>query len=143
MKVGIIALALAFLVGLPFAAMSGPDTDTDGDGSPDVFDTCTVVSQTSALYGQHDTDGDGCGNICDGDIDQDNNRGVSDILFQLNVCFGVSCDPKNPNPCCECDIDEDETCGVSDILKNLNVNFGSPPGPGAHCCTGQGTVGCP
>jgi len=46
--------------------------DTDGDGIPDAFDNCAQVSNRS----QWDSDGDGYGNRCDGDLD--NNLVVDD-----------------------------------------------------------------
>ena len=47
--------------------------DTDGDGIPDNLDNCIDVANAD----QRDTDGDGYGNMCDGDL---NNDGVVDSV---------------------------------------------------------------
>jgi uncharacterized protein (TIGR03790 family) len=41
--------------------------DADGDGVPDASDRCTLVPNAN----QRDTDGDGYGNLCDADVDND------------------------------------------------------------------------
>ena len=50
----------------------GPNPDTDEDGVEDPFDNCTLVSNAA----QKDLDVDGCGDVCDGDF---NNNGVVDV----------------------------------------------------------------
>ncbi|HMW73605.1 MAG TPA: dockerin type I domain-containing protein, partial [Cellvibrionaceae bacterium] len=55
---------------LGFAAI---EDDSDGDGILDVVDNCTKVANSN----QRDTDGDGFGNICDGDLD---NNGIVNSL---------------------------------------------------------------
>ena len=42
-------------------------TDTDQDGVPDALDNCTLVANAN----QRDTDGDGYGNACDADLNND------------------------------------------------------------------------
>ena len=49
--------------------------DTDGDGVVDTVDNCIDVYNTD----QEDTDGDGHGNICDGDFDQSCLTNFSDL----------------------------------------------------------------
>lgn len=49
------------------------ETDTDGDGVPDSRDNCVLVSNKDQL----DTDGDGYGNACDADL---NNDGFTNAL---------------------------------------------------------------
>ena len=57
-----------------FAATEG---DTDGDGILDVVDNCIRVANPD----QRDTDGDGFGNVCDGDLD--NNGIVNSLDYSL------------------------------------------------------------
>jgi len=45
----------------------GEDADLDGDGRPDTLDNCTDVPNPD----QRDSDADGYGNACDGDVDGD------------------------------------------------------------------------
>ena len=52
---------------LPFQGAACPVIDRDGDGIPDTSDNCTLVANAD----QRDTDGDGYGNRCDGDFDND------------------------------------------------------------------------
>jgi secreted trypsin-like serine protease len=53
----------------------GPNPDTDEDGLEDPFDNCTLVSNAA----QKDLDTDGCGDLCDGDFDNDGAVGPSDF----------------------------------------------------------------
>ncbi len=46
-----------------------PLADSESDGVPNVTDNCTLLANPTQL----DTDGDGYGNLCDGDI---NNSGT-------------------------------------------------------------------
>jgi len=69
MRISLLVSMLVSLLtmGVATVALAGPGLgDTDGDGWDDVFDNCTNVMNASQL----DVDGDGCGNICDGDFDQ-------------------------------------------------------------------------
>lgn len=49
------------------AAVPGTGNDDDGDGIKNNKDNCPQHPNV----GQDDTDNDGCGNVCDGDFDQD------------------------------------------------------------------------
>ncbi len=53
--------------------------DSDGDAVPDYADNCIVAVNSD----QRDTNGDGYGNACDGDIDNDGHTNFADlVLFQ-------------------------------------------------------------
>lgn len=92
------------------------DADTDDDGVPDESDNCILVPNAD----QRDTDGDGYGNICDPDF---NNNGIVDsqdgALFRAR--FGSTSDP-----------DQDlNGNGIVDSQDGalLRARFGLPPGP--------------
>jgi len=98
-------------------------TDTDSDTVLDYLDNCTQLSNVS----QVDSDNDGFGNRCDGDI---NNNGITNsqdyVLFRQT--FGQ---PSNP-----------PTFNVGDLNSNGVVNsqdyvlfrqlIGQPPGPSGY-----------
>ncbi|WP_049794576.1 dockerin type I domain-containing protein [Methylomonas methanica] len=65
------------------SVVTPPASDTDGDGVPDNLDNCILVANAN----QRDTDGDGYGNICDPDFNQ--NRVVDPLdLNSLKAQFG-------------------------------------------------------
>lgn len=69
MRVGVLAtLSILALIALPLTAAAGPAQDTDGDGTFDALDNCVLVANASPA--DCDTDTDGYGNTCDGDLDQ-------------------------------------------------------------------------
>ena len=79
-------LITALLVAWPHPAASGPSLgDRDADGIDDQLDNCRDVANED----QRDTDGDGCGNACDADYDQDGLCSGSDFEIFRSV-FGLS-----------------------------------------------------
>jgi hypothetical protein len=89
--------------------------DTDQDGIADNIDNCTLIANTD----QRDTDGDGFGNQCDADLDNNGAVSFNDLnLFRAR--FGTS----------DQDADFDGNGSVSfadlDIFRSL---FNHPPGP--------------
>ncbi len=143
MKVTLTALIAAFflVVGLPFAALGGPAggalVDVDGDGVEDQYDNCTGLMNPE----QKDFDHDGCGDLCDPDIDQDGS--VSTLDFGAwNASFelgegDVGFDPR-------VDWDCDGTISTLDfgIWSGL---FEGPPGPSglkAGLCDAVACPGC-
>ena len=92
-----------------------PVVDTDGDGVADNLDNCKLV----ANFNQRDTDGDGYGNICDADL---NNDGIVNQLDSglFRAAFGST----NANA----DFNGD---GIVNQLDAgiFRARFGSAPGP--------------
>lgn len=91
--------------------------DTDNDGIPDSSDNCTLVSNGSQI----DTDGDGYGNACDGDLDNNGFVGTRD-LGMFKQAFGT----ENANA----DFTGDGFVSTRD-LGRFKMMFGSKPGPKA------------
>ena len=92
--------------------------DTDGDSVYDDIDNCTLLPNTA----QTDTDGDGYGNVCDGDFNNDCQTNILDLARLRLVYFstGVSAE----------DMDGDGVVGVVD-LGLLRLEFFGAPGPSA------------
>jgi hypothetical protein len=136
MKVGAITLMTALLLALP--AFAGPPDpclgapDTDGDGHTDPCDNCLLVPNVS----QTDCDSDGCGNVCDGDFNQDGVTAIADFSSFAGAFGGSSCIhdigvPDPPQP--------DGTVAIADFSRFAAL-FGGPPGPSG---TTSGTTACP
>ncbi len=75
--------------------------DTDGDGVPDALDVCILVPDGPAAPGplalaQRDTNGDGFGNACDPDLNDDGIVNFSDLALLKRVFFRPRsrCGPK-------------------------------------------------
>lgn len=92
-------------------------TDADHDQVDDGFDNCLGVANTS----QRDSDGDGYGNICDADLDNNGRVNFADLAM-FRSAFGTA-DP-------DYDLNGDARVNFADlaVLKSL---FGKPPGPSA------------
>lgn len=91
--------------------------DADGDQVDDGSDNCLGVANTS----QRDSDGDGYGNICDADLDNNGRVNFADLAM-FRSAFGTT----DPNY----DLNGDGRVNFADlaVLKSL---FGKPPGPSA------------
>lgn len=114
--------AVIWLAGFGLAAALMSQTavaasDTDGDGIMDDVDNCSVVINVD----RRDTDGDGFGNRCDTDL---NNDGVTNGLDVglIRAAFGT------PGP--HGDFNGDGVVNGIDV-GILRSYFGKPPGPGA------------
>lgn len=76
MNLKLILFVGLFACGFAMTATAGSIVDTDSDLIPDVFDNCLdVANGPGEDSNQIDTDGDGFGNACDADF---NNNGVVD-----------------------------------------------------------------
>jgi hypothetical protein len=98
--------------------------DFDGDGIPDDQDNCSAAVN----YDQRDTDGDGYGSLCDGDLNNDGATNTLDLnLYKL--AHRTTVGDANYNP--DADFNGDGTINTLDlnIYKGLHRK---PPGP--SCC---------
>ncbi len=92
--------------------------DTDADGVPDSSDNCTLAANPD----QRDTDGDGYGNRCDGDFNDDLKVNAFDVAI-LKADYGKTGD-------LETDLNSDDKVNAFDV-SILKALFGQPPGPSA------------
>jgi hypothetical protein len=93
------------------------EADTDGDGVPDSRDNCTQVANANQL----DSDGDGYGNACDADL---NNDGIVNSLdiSALRTAFGSTS--------LLGDLNGDGVVNALDVSQMRRL-FGTRPGPSA------------
>jgi hypothetical protein len=98
----------------PYALAWRVADDGDGDGLPDDVDNCTRVSNPS----QRDTDGDGHGNACDGDLNNDGVVNFADLSI-FRGRFGTN-DP-------DADLTGDGVVNFADLARFREL-FGRPPG---------------
>jgi hypothetical protein len=97
-------------------------TDTDGDGIPDNVDNCSAVPNAN----QRDTNGDGFGNMCDPDLNNDGIVNIND-LNRLKARLGVL-----PVVDVDADLDGNGAVNIND-LNRLKSFLGKAPGPsGLH-----------
>jgi len=91
-------------------------SDLDADGVLDALDNCTLLKNAD----QRDTNGDGYGNLCDADF---NNNGVVDSNdgAMLKAAFGSSDFPDR-------DLNGNGVVDSNDGAR-LKARFGLPPGP--------------
>lgn len=89
--------------------------DADGDGLPDNADNCIQIANSD----QRDTDGDGLGNVCDLDLNDDCTVNAIDLGVFRSVFF--SADP-------DADANGDGVVNAVD-LGTLKALFFQPPGP--------------
>ena len=127
-------ITILLIAGLSLAAAAESAPDTDGDGVPDSLDNCTTVPNPPPVF-DCDTDKDGYGNRCDGDL---NNDGLVDGLdfIALQACSASGSDPDGVG----CDLNCDT---LSNDLSTFREAFeaGAVPGPSGLECAG--TVPCP
>ena len=100
--------------------------DDDADGIVNEFDNCIDTPNGPTIpdagdHWQRDTDGDGFGNVCDADF---NNNGVVDPsdFSTLKARFGQSGFPDQ-------DLNGNGVVDPADFSR-LKAGFGKPPGPG-------------
>jgi hypothetical protein len=99
------------------AFLGVPPPDSDGDGVPDTADDCTVVADPA----QRDTNGDGFGNACDADLNDDGIVNFADLARMKSVFFGTDDDA---------DLNGDGVVNFAD-LAIMKKSFFKKPGPAA------------
>jgi hypothetical protein len=139
-----IAATLVFLLwGAP--AMAGPCADFDADGVCDIADNCINPAPATAGLtamvnpGQEDTDGDDCGNVCDGDFNQSGGVDLFDIFVLIpNLA------PAPPNPMVDTTNPIGDNITLFDIFALLPWLSGPPAAlPAGPSGTTAGTLACP
>ena len=122
-----LACAALFAIGLSISAIAGaPLPDGDSDGIPDEWDNCSAESNTD----QCDTNTDGYGNLCDGDVNDDGAVGAPDFnIFRAE--FGSSVPPG----LAEADFNCDNAIGAPDF-NIFRQAFGGFAGPSGLGCAG-------
>lgn len=94
------------------------DPDTDSDGVTDDVDNCTLVANAD----QRDSNGDGFGNACDADLDDDGAVNFIDLGILKSVFFSADADA---------DLNGDGAVNFLD-LGIMKAGFFQPPGPSAE-----------
>jgi len=105
------------------SALQATATDTDGDGVTDDVDNCSNVSNPA----QTDSNGDGFGNACDADLNNDCVVNSTDLGLLRLVFFTADADA---------DLDGDGLVNATD-LGLMRLAFFQPPGPASepNACT--------
>ena len=117
-------LAFALALGVGSASFAGPLLgDLDSDGVDDLWDNCQGVSNGTQL----DTDGDGCGNACDADYDQNGSIGAADFAI-FRACF-IAGSPGNAGYNENCDSDGNDAIGAADFAAFRAGFINGTPGP--------------
>ncbi len=106
--------------------------DADSDRVPDAQDNCAAVPNAMQI----DSNGDGCGNQCDPDLNNDGIVALPDYAA-LSALLGQTVPPADPDADLtgavgldpEFGSPPDGNVGLSDWAL-LNTFFGNPPGPG-------------
>ena len=102
--------------------------DTDNDGFADNADNCTDIQNVNQI----DTDGDGYGNICDADLNNDGIVNTNDLnrFRSLFAKLGAGLDG---------DFNGDGMVNVSDLATFRSL-FGKAPGPSGFARLNEATV---
>ena len=98
--------------------------DTDSDGTADNADSCTLIANPD----QYDSDGDGYGNMCDGDLNNDGDTNTLDLNLYKQAHRTSTGDPN---------YDADADFNGDGVINTLDLNIYKglhrlPPGP--SCC---------
>ncbi len=110
-----IAVVGGDLINLPLVVL--PIIDDDADGVADIADNCLLLANADQL----DSNGDGFGNACDPDLNNDLLVDFLDVQLLKNVFFSDDADA---------DFTGDEKVNFED-LQRMKAFFFGPPGPSA------------
>ena len=132
--------ALALLVVGASGTFAGPTPDSDGDGVKNLVDTCVDVGNGANTQGvQVDSDRDGFGNECDGDLNNSGGVNVTDFVL-FGSAFGTSCGAVGTSGCADAsysaaaDMNSSGGVNVTDfVLFGAQFSAGVP-GPSGLLC---------
>ena len=130
-SLAMLGCAALLAVGLSTYSFAGHPGDVDDDGVPDASDNCVTdpngpLASTGSCNAQEDADGDGYGNPCDTDFDNDGATGPDDVSAMLAAVKAGGTDP-NLDPNC------DGGSGPDDLSKTwADMKITKIPGP--SCC---------
>ena len=126
-------------IGLSFGAFAGAAPDSDADGVPDAYDNCIddpngpAASTYPGCSGQQDYNGNGFGQPCDQDVNQDGAAGLDDVGIVLNALGGGAGEVT--------DFNCDGGTGLDDLGIMLNA-IGEVPGPSGLACAAPSASNC-
>jgi hypothetical protein len=125
-------------IGLSFGSFAGSAPDADSDGVPDVYDNCIDVPNgpllgTGNCTSQEDYDGNGYGQPCDTDVNNDGGTGLDDIGLVIAAQGNGADDTSDFN----CDLG----VGLDDLATALTA-LGSAPGPSGLSCAAPTATTC-
>jgi len=113
-----------------------PQVDTDGDGVVDALDNCTTRSNPAQANGtQVDSNGDGFGNRCDGDLNNNGATNAQDTTLYRQQLGQPSVAPTFN----QADINANGAVNAQDTTLFRGL-LGSGPGPSGLC---NATFPCP
>ena len=107
--------------GAVYPSIAATPPDADGDGVPDYSDNCINLANASQL----DADGDGFGNLCDADLDNNGSTNSADHVILSSV---LSENAKSSARAAAADLDGNGRVTTADWIR-LRAYLGTPPGP--------------
>ena len=119
-------LTIVFLtLVLSASRIDAQGSDADLDGIDDALDNCTNAPNPD----QRDSNEDGYGNVCDPDLDDDDDVDSADLDLMKSAFFGTDADA---------DLDGDGTVDFLDLGRMADF-YGGVPGPKCAACPAPGS----
>jgi hypothetical protein len=132
--------ALALLVVGASGTFAGPTPDSDSDGVKNLVDNCSdVANGTNTQDVQVDSDRDGYGNECDGDLNNSGGVNVTDFVL-FSGAFGTACGAVDAAGCADASYNAAADMNSSGAVNATDfVLFGAQfsagvPGPSGLLC---------